>query len=93
MIRSDLLKALAKQNSDLHAEEIELIAEVFFDEIAECLAAGGRVDLRGFATFSTRERGPRRGRNPRTGEAVDVPAKRAAHFKPGKLLRARVNTR
>ena len=56
------------------------------------LAEGGRVELRGFGAFSTRAREPRKGRNPRTGEAVDVPAKRVPYFKPGKEMRARLNT-
>ena len=71
MIRSELLQALAKENSGLRAEEVERVADVFFDEIAQRLAADGRVELRGFGAFSTRDRNPRRGRNPRTGEAVE----------------------
>ena len=64
----------------------------FFDEIAGRLAKGGRVELRGFGAFSTREREARKGRNPRTGESVDVPGKRVPFFKPGKEMRARLNT-
>ena len=92
MIRSELLQALAKENNGLRADEIERVADVFFDEIAQRLADDGRVELRGFGAFSTRERDSRRGRNPRTGEAVDVPAKRVPYFKPGKEMRARLNT-
>jgi integration host factor subunit beta len=92
MIRSELLQALAKDNAGLRAEEIERVADVFFDEIAQRLADGGRVELRGFGAFSTREREPRKGRNPRTGETVDVPGKRVPYFKPGKEMRARLNT-
>jgi integration host factor subunit beta len=91
MIRSELLQALAKANPELRAEEVERIVDVFFDEIAQRLADGGRVELRGFGAFSTRERDPRKGRNPRTGEAVDVPGKRVPFFKPGKEMRARLN--
>lgn len=91
MIRSELLSALAQDNPDLRADEVERIADVFFDEIAQRLADGGRVELRGFGAFSTREREPRKGRNPRTGAAVDVPAKRVPFFKPGKEMRARLN--
>ena len=91
MIRSELLAALAKTNPELRADDIERLVDVFFDEIAQRLSEGGRVELRGFGAFSTRERDPRKGRNPRTGEAVDVPAKRVPFFKPGKEMRARLN--
>lgn len=91
MIRSELLQALAKENPELRAEDVERAVDTFFDEIAEQLAANGRVELRGFGAFSTRERDARKGRNPRTGEAVNVPAKRVPYFKPGKDMRARLN--
>ncbi len=91
MIRSELLQALAKDNPDLRAEEIEQVVDIFFDEITERLAEGGRVELRGFGAFSTRERDARVGRNPRTGESVSVPAKRVPYFKPGKEMREGLN--
>jgi integration host factor subunit beta len=91
MIRSELLQALAKENPDLRAEEVEQVLDTFFDEIAKRLAEGGRVELRGFGAFSTRERAARKGRNPRTGEAVDVPEKKVPYFKPGKEMRRVVN--
>ncbi len=91
MIRSELLLALAKENPGLKMEDIEKVCNVFFDEIAQRLATGGRVELRGFGAFSTRERDARTGRNPRTGEAVKVPGKRVPYFKPGKEMRARLN--
>ena len=91
MIRSELLQALAKNNDELRADEIERVVDVFFDEISERLAKGGRVELRGFGAFSTRERDARQGRNPRTGESVSVPGKRVPYFKPGKEMRARLN--
>jgi integration host factor subunit beta len=92
MIRSELLQALARENPGLRAEEIEKIVNVFFDEIAQRLAKGGRVELRGFGSFSTRQRDARKGRNPRTGESVDVPGKNVPYFKPGKEIRARLNS-
>ena len=92
MIRSELLKKLENENPDLKAEEVEKIVDIFFNQIIDRLANGGRVELRGFGAFSTRERAPRKGRNPRTGESVDVPAKRAPYFKPGKEVRQRLNT-
>jgi len=91
MIRSELLAALAKENPELRADEVERVVDVFFDEIAQRLAQGGRVELRGFGAFSTRERQARKGRNPRTGATVDVPGKRVPYFKPGKEMRVRLN--
>ena len=91
VIRSELLQVLADENPGLRAEEIEQIVEIFFDEISTRLAEGGRVELRGFGAFSTRQREARKGRNPRTGDAVDVPAKRVPYFKPGKEIRERLN--
>jgi integration host factor subunit beta len=92
MIRSELLQAVARDNPDLKLEEVEQLVTIFFDEISSRLAEGGRVELRGFGAFSTRARDARKGRNPRTGEAVDVPAKRAPYFKPGKEIRRTLNT-
>lgn len=91
MIRSELLQALAKDNPELRAEEVEQVLDIFFDEIAARLAEGGRVELRGFGAFSTRERDARTGRNPRSGDSVSVPAKRVPYFKPGKEIRERLN--
>jgi integration host factor subunit beta len=91
MIRSELLQELHKDNPELRAEEIEQVVDIFFDEIAQRLAEGGRVELRGFGAFSTRDREARTGRNPRTGEAVDVAAKRVPYFKAGKEIRERLN--
>jgi len=91
MIRSELLQALAKDNPELRAEEVEQVVDIFFDEIAQRLAEGGRVELRGFGAFSTRERAARKGRNPRTGDAVEVPAKKVPYFKPGKDMRRLIN--
>jgi integration host factor subunit beta len=92
MIRSELLQALAKENPGLRAEEIERVVDTFFEEIASSLAEGGRVELRGFGAFSTRQRDARKGRNPRTGESVSVPQKSVPYFKAGKEMRARLNS-
>jgi integration host factor subunit beta len=92
VIRSELLQHLAEENPGLRPDEIEKILDIFFNNIIQRLAEGGRVELRGFGAFSTRSREPRKGRNPRTGEAVDVPGKRVPYFKPGKEMRARLNT-
>jgi integration host factor subunit beta len=91
MIRSELVAMLAGENPGLSVAEIESIVETFFSEITSRLVADGRVELRGFGAFSTRARDARTGRNPRTGEAVDVQAKRVPYFKPGKEMRARLN--
>ncbi len=91
MIRSELVQRLIEENPDLTPRDIEAIVSTFFDEIAAKLAADGRVELRGFGAFSTRARDARTGRNPRTGEVVEVDAKRVPYFKPGKEMRARLN--
>jgi len=71
--------------------EVERIVTTIFDAVIEQLATGGRVELRGFGAFSTRARTARTGRNPRTGDQVEVAAKRVPYFKPGKEMRARLN--
>jgi integration host factor subunit beta len=91
MIRSELVQALAQENPELRVDEVEQVVDIFFEEISARLAEGGRVELRGFGAFSTRKREARKGRNPRTGEAVDVPAKSAPYFKAGKEIRERLN--
>ena len=91
MIRSELVQMLIQDNPGLSVREVEKIVSVFFDEIVGRLQEDGRVELRGFGAFSTRARDARTGRNPRTGEAVDVNAKRVPYFKPGKEMRARLN--
>ena len=93
MIRSELLTVLSKDNPDLRAEDVEQVVDIFFDEISQRLAEGGRVELRGFGAFSTREREARQGRNPRTGDAVQVEAKRVPYFRPGKEMRRALNER
>lgn len=91
MIRSELVQSLAEANPDLTPRDIEMIVACFFDQITARLAADGRVELRGFGAFSTRPRDARTGRNPRTGETVEVTAKRVPYFKPGKEMRQRLN--
>lgn len=91
MIRSELIAQLEKDQPDLSPREVEQIVTFVFDSISQQLADGGRVELRGFGTFTTRARDGRVGRNPRTGEAVDVQAKRVPYFKPGKEMRHRLN--
>jgi integration host factor subunit beta len=92
MIRSELVQRLAAENPGLRPAEIEAVADSFFETIIDQLAKGGRVELRGFGTFSTRSRDARDGRNPRTGAIVSVPAKNVPYFKAGKEMRSRLNS-
>ena len=92
MIKSELVQLIASRNPHLFLRDVENIVSAIFEEITDALAEGNRVELRGFGAFSTRGRDARMGRNPRTGEAVDVPAKRVPYFKPGKEMRERLNT-
>ena len=91
MLRSELITKLAEENPNLKVREVERIVDVIFDEIAGALERGDRVELRGFGAFSVRKRDARTGRNPRTGAAVKVSAKKVPFFKPGKELRLKVN--
>ncbi|QXQ06477.1 integration host factor subunit beta [Sphingosinicellaceae bacterium] len=91
MIRSELVQAIGVANPHLTLRDVERVVTTIFDEIVASLAAGRRVELRGFGAFSTRAREARTGRNPRTGTAVAVDAKRVPYFKPGKDLRERLN--
>jgi len=91
VIRSELVGKLCEHHPDLSSREVERIVSSFFDSISQRLADNGRVELRGFGAFSTRDRDARAGRNPRTGEQVDVDAKRVPYFKPGKEMRSRLN--
>lgn len=89
--RSELIQRLMEANPHLRGKDVETVVQTIFDEIADALARGGRVELRGFGAFTTRRRDARTGRNPRTGEAVEVAGKGMPHFRPGKELRIRVN--
>ena len=91
MIKSELIQKIATKNPHLYQREIEKIVGVIFDEIIEALAGGNRVELRGFGAFTVKHRAPRKGRNPRTGAAVNVTEKFVPFFKTGKELRERLN--
>ncbi len=92
MTKSELIAYLAEQNPHLYQRDVERIVTTIFDEIAAALARGDRVELRGFGAFSVKHRESRTGRNPRTGEAVQVAAKRVPYFKTGKQLREMINS-
>jgi integration host factor subunit beta len=91
MIKSELIATLAGENPHLTQKDIERVVGVILERMIVALEDGGRVELRGFGAFSVRSRPARAGRNPRTGEAVDVQAKNVPFFKSGKELRVRLN--
>lgn len=92
MTKSELIQRIAQRYPQLYQRDVERIVSTIFDEITAALVAGNRVELRGFGAFSVRHRNARTGRNPRTGDAVDVEDKFIPFFKSGKLLRERLNT-
>ncbi|GGA88454.1 integration host factor subunit beta [Brucella endophytica] len=91
MIKSELVQIIASRNPHLFQRDVENIVGAVFDEISNALAEGNRVELRGFGAFSVKNRPARSGRNPRTGEAVEVEEKWVPFFKTGKELRDRLN--
>ena len=91
MIRSELIQKIADENPHLYQRDVERIVNTIFEEIINAMASGHRVELRGFGAFSVKKREGRVGRNPRTGEAVQVDEKHVPFFKTGKLLRDRLN--
>ncbi|HTY66648.1 MAG TPA: integration host factor subunit beta [Alphaproteobacteria bacterium] len=92
MTKSELILKLAERNPHLYQRDVERIVSTVFDEITGALARGDRVELRGFGAFSVKRRQSRVGRNPRTGEAVQVAEKAVPFFKTGKELREKLNT-
>ena len=93
MIKSELIQRIADENPHLFQRDVERIVATIFDEIIDAMANGNRVELRGFGAFSVKMRQSRQGRNPRTGETVEVEEKYVPFFKTGKLLRDRLNDR
>lgn len=91
MIRSELVQKIADENPHLYQRDVERIVNTIFEEIIDAMARGERVELRGFGAFSVKKREARTGRNPRTGESVQVEEKHVPFFKTGKLLRDRLN--
>ncbi len=91
MIKSELITKLAEENPHLFQRDVERVVSTIFNSISQALADGDRVELRGFGAFSVKHRDGRVGRNPRTGESVDVPEKSVPFFKTGKELRERLN--
>ena len=91
MTKSELIERIAQKQSQLVHRDVELAVKAILEHMAECLAGGGRIEIRGFGSFSLHYRAGRVGRNPKTGAPVSLPAKHVPHFKPGKKLRERVN--
>lgn len=91
MTKSELIQKLKEQYHNLYFKDVTLVVETVLGEISKCLADGGRVELRGFGSFSTRKREPRKARNPKTGETVYLGERNAIYFRAGKELRDRVN--
>ena len=91
MIKSEIVQHIADKNPHLYQKDVENIVNAILGEITDALAQGNRVELRGFGAFSVKNRKPRIGRNPRTGESVAVGEKWVPFFKTGKELRQRLN--
>ncbi len=91
MIRSELIQKVSDENPHLYQRDVERIVNTIFEEIIQAMEKGDRVELRGFGAFSVKRRDGRTGRNPRTGELVEVDEKHVPFFKAGKLLRDRLN--
>ncbi|MBB3168380.1 integration host factor subunit beta [Simiduia aestuariiviva] len=91
MTKSELIERIAQRQDQLSAKDVELTVKLLLDFMSDVLAAGDRIEIRGFGSFSLHYREPRVGRNPKTGEAVKLPGKYVPHFKPGKEMRDRVN--
>ena len=93
MTKAELIEAVSQRTPDLTRKQVELVVNLFFESIKHALASGDKVEIRGFGSFRLRRRGHRMGRNPRTGELVEVPAKYVPFFRAGKELRLLVDGR
>ncbi len=91
MTKSELVEAIASKQSQLSTKDVELAVKTIIDHMSQALAEGQRIEVRGFGSFSLHYRAPRVGRNPKTGESVNLPEKYVPHFKPGKDLRESVD--
>lgn len=91
MTKSELIEHIAGTQTQLSPKDVELAVKTIIEQMCETLASGDRIEIRGFGSFSLHFREPRMGRNPKTGERVELAGKNVPHFKPGKELRERVN--
>ncbi len=93
MTKSELIEKIAEQQLQLPAKDVELAVKLIVSYLSDALSSGTRIEIRGFGSFSLHYREPRLGRNPKTGESVQLDGKYVPHFKPGKEIRDRVNVR
>jgi integration host factor subunit beta len=91
MTKSELVEIIASKQTQLSVKDVELAVKTIIDLMSQTLSQGQRIEIRGFGSFSLHYRAPRSGRNPKTGESVQLTAKHVPHFKPGKELRDQVN--
>lgn len=91
MTKSELIDRLVQRHTHLSQKDVELAVKQLLEEISAALASGDRIEIRGFGSFSVHHRPARMGRNPKTGQSVEIPEKYVPHFKPGKEMRERVN--
>jgi integration host factor subunit beta len=91
MTKSELIELIASRQTQLSAKDVELAVKTVLEHMSQTLSSGERIEIRGFGSFSLHYREPRKGRNPKTGNAVELTGKYVPHFKPGKELRERVN--
>lgn len=89
--KSELIEKLAFKQNNLSSKDVEKAVKILLEQMSESLSSGERIEIRGFGSFSLHHRPPRVGRNPKTGASVELSEKYVPHFKPGKLLRERVN--
>lgn len=91
MTKSELIELLASKYTHLAANDVETAVKSVIEHMSQALSSGERIEIRGFGSFSLHYRPPRVGRNPKTGDSVELTSKHVPHFKPGKALRDRVN--
>ena len=91
MTKSELIERIAEQQEQLSIKDVELSVKMILEYMSQILASGERIEIRGFGSFSLHYRDPRLGRNPKTGESVQLEGKYVPHFKAGNELRARVD--
>ena len=92
MTKSELIELIASRQTQLSAKDVELAVKTIIEHMSQTLSEGERIEIRGFGSFSLHYHEPRKGRNPKTGDAVQLTGKYVPHFKPGKELRERVNS-
>lgn len=91
MTKSELIERICERQDQLPAKDVELAVKLILDHMSQILSSGDRIEIRGFGSFSLHFRSPRIGRNPKTGDSVELAGKHVPHFKPGKEMRDRVN--